>query len=528
MGRPPKHTEKNSPKPVGADPYRELFERSADAILIIDGDTFVDCNEATVRMLRYRDRAELLQTHPSELSPEFQPDGRRSFEKANEMIATAFEKGSHRFEWDHRRADGEVFPVEVLLTAVPEGERFLLHVVWRDITERKRLEKELRHAQKMEAIGKLAGGIAHDFNNILVALIGYADLLALQLEQGSEARQYVDEIQRAAERAAELTSRLLAFSRKQDLAPEVIDLNDALRNLDTMLRRLIGEDIRIVLEGSTEPLFVKVDPGQVEQVVLNIAANARDAMPDGGTLTLQLARVGVGAIGGIELGEGGYTSIRITDTGVGMSSEAASRAFDPFFTTKERGRGTGLGLASVYGIVKQSGGDVRISSRVGVGTTVEVFLPLTDERPPPTSTAPPRAPSEEPHARFDETVLVVEDDTAVAGLIRNVLVRKGYKVLEARNGLEALQLAVDETLRLDLLVTDVVMPVMSGPELVARLGKKRPTLAVLFVSGYTDDALAEHGFQPADVDLLRKPFTAGQLAERVRERLGRKRADADR
>jgi CheY-like chemotaxis protein len=210
-----------------------------------------------------------------------------------------------------------------------------------------------------------------------------------------------------------------------------------------------------------------------------------------------------------------------------MTPEAASRAFDPFFTTKERGRGTGLGLASVYGIVKQSGGDVRISSKVGAGTTVEVFLPLTDERPPPGSPPPPQTPSGDPQARFDETVLVVEDDNAVAGLIRNVLFRNGYKVMEARNGFEALQLAGDERLRIDLLVTDVVMPVMSGPELVARLGKMRPTLPVLFVSGYTDDALAEHGFQPADVDMLRKPFSARQLAERVRERLGPKRADAD-
>lgn len=522
MDREDDRSDQRRSRPGSLERYQQLFERSADAILIIEGDSFVDCNEATVRMLGYRGRAELLQTHPSQLSPEFQPDGRRSFEKANEIMAEAFEQGSRRFEWTHRRANGELFPVEVLLTAVSEGERQLLHVVWRDITERKRLENELRHAQKMEAIGKLAGGIAHDFNNILVALIGYADLVALKLEDGSEAKRYVGEIQRAAERAAALTSQLLAFSRKQDLAPEVIDLNVNLRSLDTMLQRLIGEDIQVVLELREEPLFLKVDPGQVEQVVLNIAANSRDAMPEGGTLTLRTDQVDAGAIGGAELLPGEYVSLQITDTGVGMAPEVASRAFDPFFTTKDRGRGTGLGLASVYGIVKQSGGEVRIISEVGEGTSVEVFLPLTSERAPVEEPRPRKpAASSAPRERFEETVLLVEDDRAVAGLVRNVLLREGYRVLEAQNGAEALQLVGNTGLRLDLLLTDVVMPVMSGPELVARLAEKRPELPVLFVSGYTDDALAEHGFRIGEVELLRKPFSPRLLTERVRERIDR-------
>jgi PAS domain S-box-containing protein len=285
----------------GLPNYRELFERSADANLIIDGDTFVDCNEATVKMLRYADREELLQTHPSELSPEFQPDGRISYEKANEMMAKAFAKGSHRFEWNHQRADGEVFPVEVLLTSVPYGDRHVLHTAWREITDRKRLEEELRHAQKMEAVGKLAGGIAHDFNNILVAIMGYAEILRDGLLDRPELVEDAEEIIRASEKAATLTAQLLAFSRKQDLKPEVIDLDIVVGHLTGMIRRLIGEDIEMVLNSAGVPLPVKVDPGQLEQVILNVVANARDAMIDGGTLTIKTTRGARLGTNGVEL-----------------------------------------------------------------------------------------------------------------------------------------------------------------------------------------------------------------------------------
>jgi PAS domain S-box-containing protein len=489
---------------VPTDPYRELFERSADAILIIDGDRFIDCNQATVRMLRYRDKAELLQTHPSELSPQYQPDGRNSYEKANEMIAIAFEQGSHRFEWQHRRADGEVFPVEVLLTAVPQDGRSILHVVWRDITERKRLEQELRHAQKMEAVGKLAGGIAHDFNNLLVAIIGYAGLLREKLEGQPELQQQAEEIHRAADRAATLTAQLLAFSRKQDLMPEVIDLDAVVRDLQLILQRLLGEQIEVVREPNGGPVFVKADLAQVEQVVLNIAGNARDAMPDGGTLTIGTRRVGRNAV------------LSIADTGAGMDEATVARAFDPFFTTKERGRGTGLGLASVYGIVKQSGGDVRIHSRPGEGTRVEVLLPCTGERPPQPAAPPEPAPQP---TETEGSILVAEDEPIVAGLVRAVLSQVGYSVTLAANGAEALELAESEPGGFDLLLTDVIMPTMSGPELVRRLHERRPELRVLFMSGYTEDVLVEHGFRIEEVDMLRKPFSREQLLSRVRQLL---------
>jgi len=504
------------PGPPGpTDPYRELFERSADAILIIEGDTFVECNEATVEMLRYGSRDELLQTHPSELSPEFQRDGRRSFEKANEMIAIAFEKGSHRFEWDHQRADGEVFPVEVLLTAVTERKRKILHVVWREISERKRLERELRHAQKLEAVGKLAGGIAHDFNNILVAIMGYAELIRSQVEDNVLLQADLDEIIRASRRAASLTSQLLAFGRKQDLRPEVIDLSKVVRDLSGMIRRLIGEDIQMVLEASGDPLPVKVDPAQLEQVILNVAANARDAMPEGGTLVV---RTGVrdGRAGRRRRGAAAsrFVLLEFEDTGLGMSGEVLDRAFEPFFTTKEQGQGTGLGLASTYGIIKQSGGDVEIQSRAGAGTTVRILLPESTEA---IASVAAEAGPRDARPKAGARILLVEDDLAAGRLLRRVLEREGYQVLLARNGQDALALLSESEATVDLLLTDVIMPVMSGPALVSRLGERQPGVLTLFMSGYTDDVLARHGFSAENVDLVRKPFSPTELVRRVGE-----------
>jgi PAS domain S-box-containing protein len=503
----------------GLPNYRELFERSTDANLIIDGDTFVDCNQATVRMLRYATREELLQTHPSELSPEFQPDGRLSYEKANDMMAIAFAQGSHRFEWNHQRADGEVFPVEVLLTSVPDGARIVLHVAWREITERKRLEEELRHAQKLEAVGKLAGGIAHDFNNILVAIMGYADMLKEAVAGNDELVSDAKEIIRASEKAATLTSQLLAFSRKQVLRPEVIDLDQLVNNLTGMIRRLIGEDIEMVMDSAGVVLPVKVDPGQIEQVILNVVANARDAMADGGTLTIRTTRGVRQGSRCVDLPSGRYVSLKFTDTGLGMDSEVIARAFEPFFTTKEQGRGTGLGLSSVYGIVKQSGGDVRIVSHEGRGTTLEILLPESEEL----LTGDDR--TDEQHVAGSgagEKILLVEDDAAAGRLITKTLENDGYNVVVAHNGEQALALARQNSWSFDLILTDVIMPVMNGPELVAALRKDMPDLSALFMSGYTDDVLERQGFSINDVDLIRKPFSPTRLLSRVQAFLNRR------
>ena len=329
------------------DPYRELFERSADAILIIEGETFIDCNDATVKMLRYSRKEDVLKTHPSELSPPFQPDGRPSFEKANEMIAIAFERGSHRFEWDHKRADGEVFPVEVLLTAVQERGRRVLHVVWRDITERKELEEKLRQAQKMEAIGKLAGGIAHDFNNLLVALLGHSQLLADLLRGQEQAGEHLHEIRRAGERAADLVRQLLAFGRKQELRPAALDLNHLVLDLRKLLERLIGEDVRLETSTAEGTVAVRADRGQLEQVLLNLAANARDAMPDGGALTIETERVQLRHSGGRRPARdprrGTTLSYGSRIPGSGWTAERPSALSNLSSPRKSPGRGRGSG-----------------------------------------------------------------------------------------------------------------------------------------------------------------------------------------
>jgi len=500
-GRGANPTESTTQDP--ADRYRALFENSADAILIIEDNTFIDCNAAAVEMLRCRDKAAVMQTHPSELSPEFQPDGRSSFDKANEMMAMAFERGSHRFEWDHLRADGEVFPVEVLLTAVPREGGHALHTVWRDITDRKRLENELRHAHKMEAVGQLAGGIAHDFNNQLVGILGYAELLASELEDRPDLLEYVLEIDRAGTRAASLVRQLLVFSHKEVSQPVVVDLDATVGGLMGMLRRLIGEDVELVLKGSHQQLLVKIDPGEVEQIVLNLAVNARDAMPQGGTLTLALSRCAE------EPGE--IARLEITDTGVGMNPETQARAFDPFFSTKGLGRGTGLGLSTVYGLVTQAGGEITARSELGRGATFEIVLPLAGERLD--EVPAPSAPTGEPPRR-EGHILVVEDEPIVARLTREVLGAAGYRISERRNGKEALELLRRQ--EFDLVLSDVIMSEMSGPEMVKELQASGRSQRVLFMSGYMDDRLVAHGFDPESVPVLRKPFTASDLLESVR------------
>ncbi|MCA9520000.1 MAG: response regulator, partial [Myxococcales bacterium] len=501
------------------DQYHALFEQSADAILIISADAFVDCNRATVEMLRYGNKAELLRTHPSELSPPFQPDGRASFEKANEMMALAFEKGSHRFEWDHVRATGEVFPVEVLLTAVPEGKNQILHVVWRDITERKELEEQLRQAQKMEAVGKLAGGIAHDFNNLLVAILGHAELLDLRLSGDSELKPHVFEIRRAGERAAELTRQLLTFSRKQLRQLRVIDLNAVLLELERLLSRLIGEDIELRFTLADDAVRIKADTGQIEQVVINLVTNARDAMPAGGTIEVETAvapPIDLPCKANAPEPER-YVRLVVRDNGIGMDAETRLRAFEPFFTTKPLGSGSGLGLSTVYGIVKQSGGEIAIQSSVGQGTCVTVLLPITSEE-----LEPEVEPCPDPDYRgVYETILVVEDDPAVSKLIVEVLSQRGYSVHHAPNGVAALRLVRTQKLSFDLLLTDVVMPLMGGPELARRLAAGHPQARVVFMSGYANDALEGRSSIDPGVELIAKPFSPRALLERVRSVLDR-------
>ena len=398
----------------------------------------------------------------------------------------------------------------------------------RENSERRQAEERLQHSQaqlvqsqKMEAVGRLAGGIAHDFNNLLTVITGYSEILLLRLDERSPQRREAEEIQRAADRAAGLTRQLLAFSRKQVLQPKVLDLSRVVDGMEKMLQRLIGEDIELRAVFDRELGQVKADQGQIEQVILNLVVNARDAMPHGGKLTIETANVSLdqkSIFRNRNLEPGDYVMLAITDTGVGMTEEIKAHLFEPFFSTKGVGKGTGLGLATSYGIVCQSDGDIRVYSEPGSGTTFKIYLPRLLEKA--SDIAAPKPSSDLPGGT--ESILIVEDDAAVRKLARTVLHRCGYQLCEAVNAIEALAL-LERDLRFDLVITDVVMPQMSGKELYNELMKREPDAQVLFISGYTDDALAHHGVLDEGLYFLEKPFSPARLAQKVREVLNARR-----
>jgi PAS domain S-box-containing protein len=394
-----------------------------------------------------------------------------------------------------------------------------------DITERKNAEEELRvseeklrQSQKLEAVGQLAGGVAHDFNNLLTVINGYSDLLMRKLEKDNPTRLTIEEIRKAGERAASLTRQLLAFSRRQVLQPAPLELNVIVANVDKMLRRLIGEDIDLLMALEPELGRIKADPGQIEQVLLNLAVNARDAMPQGGKLTIETSNVYLDnqyAQTHPPIQPGQYVMLAVSDNGFGMSPETQARIFEPFFTTKEQGKGTGLGLSTVYGIVKQSGGNVWVYSEEGRGTTFKVYLPRVDEQGETTEAV--ELPAE--LARGRETILLAEDEEQVRRMAQTILEMYGYRVLEASNGEEATSIFKERGDEIHLVLTDAVMPQMSGPELAQRLMTLRPDIKVLYMSGYTDDAIVRHGLIEHEIAFLQKPFTAEALIRKVREAL---------
>ncbi len=493
--------------------YRALFEAASDAIFVMRGDIFFDCNSKTLEMFACA-REQIIGAPPDRFSPPLQPDGRSSREKALERIRAAYDGRPQFFEWLHARADGTPFMAEVSLTRIDVDGDVLLLAMVRDISARKRLEEQLLQAQKMEAVGILAGGVAHDFNNILSAVVGYASLLQMRLPADDPLAGHVERILAAAERAANLTSSLLAFSRKQQAELRPVSLSETVLGFHRILARLIGEDIDLSLRLADETLVIDADPRQLEQVLMNLATNSRDAMPHGGRLAIATAAVELDAGGGAPPGR--YAAISVSDTGSGMSPEVRSRVFEPFFTTKEAGKGTGLGLAIVQGIVEKHGGHVTVDSGPGRGTTVTVFLPRRDADVPAAA-----ARRGEPIPRGRETILLVEDEAAVRQVTRSMLEEFGYTVLEAADGVSAQYVFRENRERVDLVLCDLLMPRLNGRETLAGLREMRPEVPAVFISGYTADVIAQKGLADEGVSLLLKPLDPGTLLRTVRQVLDR-------
>ncbi len=425
----------------------------------------------------------------------------------------------------HRKKNGSLIDVEVISHAAAFGERPSLLSIMTDVTERRQLEEQLRQAQKLEAIGRLAGGVAHDFNNALAAILGISGVVLEDLREDDPLRNDLEDIRSAGERAAGLTRQLLAFSRKQVSAPRPVDLNAVVREVERMLRRLIGEDIELELRLMRTAATVVADPTQIEQVIVNLAVNARDAMPAGGKLTIETAHVeldGSYAQAHTEVTPGPHVMLAVSDTGQGMDDAVKARLFEPFFTTKGSG-GTGLGLATVYGVVKQAGGSIWVYSEPGRGTTFKLYLPSTATL----EATPISRSSLLPSATGVETVLLVEDDEGVRAGALAILGRRGYTLLTARNATEALALHERHAGPIHLVLTDVVMPGMNGRALAERLTALRPELRVLYMSGYTDSTIAHHGVLDPDAYFIQKPFTPDSLSRKVREVLDRDRSPPD-
>ncbi len=513
-----KDTEKHLAQMEGR--YRGLLEAAPDAMVVVNqSGEIVLLNLQAERRFGYR-RDELVGQKVKNIIPKgfaerLIADGTRT---AAEALAQQIGTG---IELTGRRKDGSDFPIEIMLSPLENAEGILVTAAIRDITERKQLEQMLRQGQKMEAVGQLAGGVAHDFNNLLGVILGYSELL---LERGglddSQCKD-IEEIQKAGVRASLLTRQLLAFSRKQVLQPTVLELNMVVAGAEKLLRRLIGEDIELLVVLNSALGRIKADAGQLEQIIMNLAVNARDAMPPGGKLTIETSNVEIDSeFTGLHPATrpGPHVMLSVTDTGCGMNAETKAHIFEPFFTTKEFGRGTGLGLSTVYGIVKQSGGSVWVYSEVGVGTTFKIYFPCVS------SGIEIATASMEPEKAScgSQTILIVEDEAALLQVTHRSLETVGYAILPARSPAEAIQISESHPGPIHLMVTDVVMPGMSGAQLAIHLAALRPEMKVLYVSGYTDDTIVRHGVLEPGLAFLQKPFSPKTLARKVGEVLATK------
>jgi len=490
--------------------YRTLFESASDSIFVMKGNLFFDCNSKTLEMFGCR-REQIIGVSPDQFSPLLQPDGRNSREKALEKINATYSGTPQSFEWQHCKVDGTPFMTEVSLSRFELGSSIFLLAIVRDITEHNLLEEQLRQAQKMEAVGILAGGVAHDFNNILSSIVGYASLLQMLPGLDRKVKEYLERILASTERAASLTHSLLAFSRKQAIELQPVDINETISGFHKVLARLIGEDIDFRLELAGEILVVNADIRQIEQVLMNLATNSRDAMPDGGMLTIATRSVVVQNERG-EVPKGAYAVISVSDTGTGMNSETQSHLFEPFYTTKEVGKGTGLGLAIVYGIIKNHRGFIKIGGETGRSTVFHIYLPLN-----PLAVRKSKRKKQAKIPRGDETILLVEDDAAVRHATKSLLEEFGYTVLEAADGMEALAVFAAHRDQVRLLVCDLIMPKLNGQETRAGILKLKPDVKTLFISGYTNDIITRKGILDPEVHMLLKPLHPAKLLEKIRE-----------
>jgi two-component system, cell cycle sensor histidine kinase and response regulator CckA len=488
--------------------YRMLFEASPLPMWVYDSQTlgFLAVNEAAIRHYGYT-RHEFLGMTIKDIRP---------LEDVEGVLASIQASGGPGSPmagtWRHRKKDGTIIDVEITAGRVIFEGRPAALVLSHDVTDRLRLEERLSQSEKMEAIGRLAGGVAHDFNNLLTVISGYAEILLSRPE--TTGAEQLREIAHAAEQAAALTRQLLAFSRRQVLHPVTLELNDIVGGMEPMVRRIIGDDVNVGVRLAPDLPAVEADRAQVERVILNLAANARDAMPHGGRLTIETAAVELDEDYVSSRGEGtpgANVLLAVSDTGVGMSEEVRRHLFEPFYTTKAAGAGTGLGLATVFGVVKQSGGSIYVYSEEGRGTTFKIYLPAA------TGAAEPAAAADGAAELGTETVMLVEDDESVRNLVQTMLETKGYRVLAAAGADEAERLCTESSCPVDLLLTDVVMPEVNGRVLAERLSERSPSLRILFMSGYSDEAVYRHGEISPNASFIEKPFTDRTLARKVRE-----------
>jgi two-component system cell cycle sensor histidine kinase/response regulator CckA len=493
--------------------YRSLVDSAVYGIYRSDQEGRLrDANPALVAMLGYQSAAELVALDP-EKDVFLRPD------ELARLLKESKSKGRvDNFEAKWKRKDGTIFTVRLSGRAVSGDEmaKDFLELIAEDVTDKRVLEDQFRQAQKMEAVGRLAGGVAHDFNNLLMVISGYTEVLLDKLDETNPLHTKVEAIQQATDRATTLTRQLLAFSRKQLLELKVVDVNAIVQDMERLLRPLIGENIDLSTRLEPNVGRTRADAGQLEQVIMNLVVNAKDAMPAGGKITIQTANAELDDSYRREhtyIQPGPYILLVVSDTGCGMDKETQARIFEPFFTTKEKGKGTGLGLSTVYGIIKQSGGYVFAQSEVGHGTTFRIYLPRVEDAAEPIDTVKTTSGALE----GTETVLLVEDEESVRQLVAETLASRGYKVIEAENGEQALKLLAARPETIHLMITDVVMPGMSGRELARELLKARPHSKVLFLSGYSEDAVLNQGVLEPETEFLQKPFTLQNLARKVRE-----------